>query len=263
MQAGDKARRRSSVFVIKLGGSIITRKDEAFTPSLDTMNKVAKELAEVYADAKLAIVLGGGSYGHYAAAQQREHDSVAAHALYAVAAAMNELALLVADVLALNGVPSLIYPPHAMCSPRGLQPNCSWQQALKALSKGVVPLTYGDIYPCGSREGWCIVSGDELAMEIGCHIGATKVIYVSDVDGILTNSGEPIPELRLHELELATKHAGGSSHVDVTGGIKRKLDAIRENWCSSIREVWIVNGLKEGRIIGAIKGVGPGTVIRP
>ena len=263
MQTGGKARRRSSIFVVKLGGSIITRKDEAFTPSLGTMNRVARELAEIYAGSKLAIVLGGGSYGHHAAAQQREHDSAVAHALYAVAAAMNELALLVADVLALNGIPSLIYPPHAICSPMGLRPNCSWQQALHALSKDVVPLTYGDIYPCESREGWCIVSGDELAMEMGCHMGATKVIYVSDVDGLLASNGELIPELRLHELGLVTKHASGSSHLDVTGGIRRKLDAIRENWCSGIKEVWIVNGLKEGRIIGAIRGVGPGTVIRP
>ncbi len=263
MQTGSKARRRSNIYVIKLGGSIITRKDEAFTPSLSTINRVAKELARIYTDAKLAIVLGGGSYGHYAAAQQREHDSSAVHALYAVAAAMNELALLVADILALNGIPSLIYPPHAMCSPRGLRPNCIWQQALHALNRDAVPLTYGDIYPCESRKGWCIVSGDELAMEMGCRIGATKVIYVSDVDGLLTSSGELVPELRLRELELATKHAGGSSHVDVTGGIRRKLDAIRENWCNSIREVWIVNGLEEGRIIGAIEGVGPGTVIRP
>ncbi len=262
MQAGYGARRQNSIFVVKLGGSIITRKDEAFTPNISNIDRVAKELAKIYTSSKLAIVLGGGSYGHHAAAQQ-EHDSIAAQALYMVAAAMNELALLVADILALNGVPSLIYPPHAMCSPRRLKPNCNWQQALRALSLNAVPLTYGDIYPCESSKGWCIISGDELAMEMGCSLGASKIIYASDVDGILASNGELIPELRLSDLEATIGIAMRSRHVDVTGGIRRKLDAIRENWCSNIREVWIVNGLEEGRIIGAIRGVGPGTVIRP
>jgi len=263
MQDGYEPRRQSSVFVVKLGGSIITYKDKAFTPRLSALERIASELASIYEESSLGIVLGGGSYGHYAALQQRENETNAANALYMVSSLMLELSQLVVDVLALHGIPALIYPPHALCSPKGLRPNCYWEQARNAISIGAVPVTYGDIYPCSSDKGWCIVSGDELAMEMACSLGARKVVYASDVDGILDDRGNVVKEISLSELYGSRILASESSHVDVTGGLRRKLDSIRENWCSGLQEVWIVNGLREGRIIGAIKGLGYGTLIKP
>ncbi|BEP18513.1 isopentenyl phosphate kinase [Pyrofollis japonicus] len=264
MQEGLETRRPRNIYVIKLGGSIITYKNKPFTPNVDLIKRIGNEIADLAVkDIGVGIVIGGGSYGHYAVAIEKENNADARDMIHVVSNAMLELALLVSDILASSGVLTTIFPPHAMCMPRNLNPNCDWRHALRAFQKGITPLTYGDIYPCDNGEGWCIVSGDELAMELACSLGASKVIYVTDVDGILDDEGRVIETLSLNDIRDIYVSASGSTAIDVTGGIKRKLAAIHENWCSNIQEVWIINGHREGSLRALAEGRTYGTRITP
>ena len=253
MPAGPGHGGPGGVYVVKIGGSVATRKDEPFSIRLPVLRSIARQLrAAVDAGVRVGVVLGGGSYGHVVAHAYRGSEAPASEALSAVTASMLELALAVSDVLAGEGLRPVVYPPHAFCSPRGLRPGCSWRQVVEALELGAVPLVYGDAYPCGGD--WCIVSGDELAVEMACSVGAEYVVYLSDVDGVIGSDGSVIPVLRLSDaaLEAAPVERRG---YDVTGGMLRKIEAVRENRCPGLRGVWVLNGLaRDDRLLRLLRG---------
>jgi len=239
---------------VKIGGSVATRKDEPFSVRVDVLRRLARQLRAAAEEegAGIGIVLGGGSFGHVVAHAYRGSGAPASEALSAVTSSMLELALAVADVLTGEGLRPVVYPPHAFCSPRGLRPGCEWRQAAEALRLGAVPLVYGDAYPCG--DDWCIVSGDELAVEMACSLGAEYVVYLSDVDGVIGSDGTVIPVLRLGDaaLEAAPLERRG---YDVTGGMLRKIEAVRENSCPGLRGVWVINGLAgDDRLLRLLRG---------
>jgi len=242
------------VLSVKLGGSVVTDKERPFTLRLGLLGRIAAALAAVAKETgtRYVVTLGGGSFGHVAAHEAQEAGASPAEALSVVTSVMAELAQAVADVLAMHGMRPVVYPPHAFCKPLGLRPSCSWSPVSEALRLGATPLLYGDAYPCG--DGWCIVSGDELAVEAACALGASHVIYVSDVDGIYGPSGELLREVKLEEVARLATVAGRERGYDVTGGLARKIRAIRENWCAGLHGVWVVNGLRPERIRSLVAG---------
>jgi isopentenyl phosphate kinase len=239
---------------VKLGGSIITDKGRPFTPRIKLIERLARELARAARSAGFipVLVLGGGSYGHAAAKEHMGLSDDLRASLYGIGLSMIELATVVADAMALAGVYTMIYPPHSFCEPQGLKPNCDVRYLEAALSAGVVPLTFGDVYHCSGS--WCIVSGDELAVELACKLGSEQVVYVTDVDGLLVD-GKLVSKVSLEALEslaeVASERADG---VDVTGGLRRKIEAIRVNLCPTLRKIWIINGTVEGRLYDALVG---------
>ncbi|KSW11414.1 hypothetical protein CF15_00715 [Pyrodictium occultum] len=232
---------------------------KSFRLNYRVVDRVAEEVARALDEGtRLGIVLGGGSYGHITAHNAQNLGAPAAEALSLVAMYMLELAMGVADILSSKGVNPLIYPPHSFCSPEGLVPRCNWAGIERDMAVGITPIVYGDVYACSG--GWCIVSGDELAVEMACRLGSPQLIYVTDVDGILDPGGRLVEEARLEELEGLTLREPGDK-VDVTGGLRRKIKAVKANRCPGLHEVLVVNGLRPGRIYSALTGRGVGTRI--
>ncbi len=244
--------------VLKLGGSVITVKDKPFTPRIDAIKDIAHQLRglthEKYIELT-GIVLGGGSYGHFTANKFYEEKSSPCHeAIYQVTTSMIELALLVSEILAMYNLYTAIFPPHSFCRPKGIRPLCRWDYIYPFLSRNVIPLTFGDIYPCNSEQGFCIVSGDELALEIACSTSATSVVYVTDVDGIYDSKMNLIKKINVDSLgKIIHRTEEKMGGVDVTGGMKRKLTAINEIKCPTLRRIIIVNGLKRGFLYKVLK----------
>ena len=264
MHAREGAGGPGGVYIVKLGGSVVSDKTRPFSLRLALLHQLAEALAEsLEAGAAVrGIVLGGGSYGHYTAKTCMDAGCGAGEAFPLVTGAMLELAAAVADVLHGHGVPVAVYPPHSMCSPSGLRPGCRWEPVMEAVEAGVVPLTYGDAYVSGGR--WLILSGDELSLEMACNLGASHVAYLTDVDGVILG-GRVAREIRVGELDSLQGEVGErrSGH-DVTGGLARKLQAIRENLCPSLQGIWVVNGLHPERLRQLlVAGTTIGTLIVP
>ena len=245
------------MIVVKIGGSLATVKERPFTPRLGWLRLVSERIA---ARRPLAVVLGGGGYGHQAVATSRDAGATAAELAAVVSAAMMELALLVTDVLLSAGLRAVVYPPHALCRPRGLKPNCRWEVVRDAISAGVTPVLYGDVYPSPEAP---IISGDELAVEAACALGASRLVFLSDVDGVLDERGRPIPFLDRAGLErlLGSGAVGTAGTPDVTGGMRRKLEALLRCGCAGLEAV-IVNGRRLDAVERALAGGAVGTVIR-
>ena len=94
----------------------------------------------------------------------------------------------------------------------------------------------------------------------GLSLGAETAVYVTNVDGVII-SGRVARRLRAEELH-GIEEQGTGSGIDVTGGMARKLEALRANACPGLRRVWVVNGLAPGRLEQLLRsGEAPGTEI--
>ncbi|MGB9623196.1 MAG: isopentenyl phosphate kinase, partial [Candidatus Bathyarchaeia archaeon] len=125
------------------------------------------------------------------------------------------------------------------------------------LEKGIIPVSYGDVVLDRSR-GFSILSGDQLAARFALELGADRVIYGIDVDGVYTSNPKLDSNARFVEL-LSLKdieeniRLGGSISTDVTGGMKGKiLEAV--NVLRVGIQVQIVNASKPDVIFKALRG---------
>ncbi len=253
-EGGRGARR--DLLVVKIGGSVATYRDKSFAPRLQVLERLAAVFNNALRNGyRLLLVIGGGSYGHVAVEASREAGAGPGETISVVSNAMYELALTVSDILVSRGVYTYIFPPHAFCEPEGVKPNCEWRLVEKALSEGLTPLLFGDIYP--SERGYGIVSGDDLVVEAACRLGATKAVFLTNVDGVYSS----IDERRV--IEVLDKDAlasmlsgdaglGAGEWPDVTGGMRRKLESILVNGCPNLRIV-VTNGFRIGSLYDLLR----------
>ena len=116
---------------------------------------------------------------------------------------------------------------------------------------GFVPVLHGDFYvreDVASRI-W-IVSGDALVRELAVRLGASRAVFVSDVEGVLRRPPgvglrEVLPEFRIPRSFTSSSASGEPSFesilsaTDVTGGIVAKVRAAVDVARQGI-DAWIV-----------------------
>jgi isopentenyl phosphate kinase len=220
------------LIIVKLGGSVITRKDEPFTPNKLVIEDVSKQVSGLLQDYKLILIHGGGSYGHVVASKHRLAEGYLQPGqlmgLTRVKLRMNELTQLILGSLASHGVPAVpVTPVSFLTCSAGRIEGFFIEPLRMMLSLGLVPLIPGDIAMDSSEKRFTIVSGDQVAAFLSVKLGAVKLVYGIDVDGVFTgdprlNSGATlIPRLRRSMLQsLSASLRPG----DVTGGIYRKIE---------------------------------------
>ncbi len=220
------------LLVVKLGGSVVTRKDEPFTPNIGVIEEVSKQVPELLSEHSLILIHGGGSYGHVAASEYRVAEGYLKPSqligLTRVKLRMNELTQLILASLASQGVPAIpVTPVSCLTCSAGRIESFFIEPLRMMLSLGVVPLIPGDIAMDSSGKRFTIVSGDQIAAFLAVKLGAVKLLYGTDVDGVFT--GDPkldsgaslIPRLRKSMMQSLT---ASLTLDDVTGGIRRKID---------------------------------------
>ncbi|MFC7165647.1 isopentenyl phosphate kinase [Halospeciosus flavus] len=247
--------------VLKLGGSVVTEKDEPETVDTEALERVATAIGEWYTDERAAgtdllVVHGGGSFGHHHAAAHgvsRETGSTDTQAVRDIHGAMQDLNEAVVGALADADVPAVPVHPFSAGyrTPEGLlfypaEPTASM------LSEGFVPVLHGDVV-AHAGEGATILSGDELVVELAEGLGATRVGLCSTVPGVLDDADEVISEIV--DYEDVADYLGESESTDVTGGMAAKVRALL-----GLRAAASVFGPDD---VGPfLRGEEPGTVIR-
>lgn len=210
--------------VLKLGGSVITNKDEPETVDENQLERVVETLGRRYTKGdKLVLVHGGGSFGHYRASA---HDvtptsgSTDATALFDIHEAMERLNRVVITHLHERAIPALPVRPLSIVSRRsdGLQLSTTGIEGM--LSEGFVPVLHGDIV-VHEGHGGTVLSGDELVVELASRLEAEHVGLCSTVSGVLDTDGAVIPEIRSYA-EVADV-LGTTESTDVTGGMAGKV----------------------------------------
>ena len=99
------------------------------------------------------------------------------------------------------------------------------------------------------------INADNVAAAIAISTGAEKVIFLTDVKGIIKN-GNLIPHLTKTEVEELIK-----TEV-IYGGMIPKIEAMLECFKGNVNKIYIVDGRKKHPIIGELfSSIGLGTLV--
>jgi len=221
------------MFVIKIGGSVITDKSKKYFFKQNIMNNLASEIKK--SNKQIILVHGAGSFGHILAKEyslnegfKEKNQLIGFSNTHAMVQDLNSLVL---KELQNEGISAISIPPHAFLKLNNHQPEVSDLSMFNDyLNLGFSPLTFGDVV-LDKKLGFSICSGDLLVLLIARYFKPEKVIFVIDEDGLFTSNPKIdknarfIEKSTIEELEdLTTKL---DSHDDVTKGMEGKIDTIK------------------------------------
>ncbi len=256
-----KLRRNIKPIVLKLGGSVITKKEKPLTPNRRTIRRLAKEISQAKIE-KLIIVHGGGSFGHPIAKEYRISegfkDASQLVGFSKTSQAMTMLNEIVIEALISQNVPAVaVRPSSFIVTKHGRIENAEWNVVAKLLEFGFVPVLYGDAV-LDSAFGFTILSGDQLVAEVAIRFNAERIVVGVDVDGLYTSdpkvddSAKLMKNVKLNQLKKFRDRIESSKTVDVTGGMLGKVSELMRAVEQGI-PVLIVNGLKSNKIYKALR----------
>lgn len=247
--------------VLKLGGSVITVKDEPMTEDQDNVRRLCEEVKAAW-PMPLIIVHGGGSFGHPVASKYGIADGFTSERQVPGFArthqAMVMLNSIVVDELLDLGMPAVsVTPSSFITTSDGRIDAVDFWIVGRLVVRGILPVLYGDAV-LDRKKGFGILSGDQLAVRLATELGASRLVFGVDVDGVFTSNPKLVPDARLIErlplekLEGFIK-IGRSLTTDVTGGMLGKVSEAMEAVEAGV-EVQIVNATKRDVILKAMRG---------
>jgi isopentenyl phosphate kinase len=271
--------------LLKLGGSLITDKTRPYTPLLDVMDDLARQLAtaiRTQPELRLLIGHGAGSFGHVAASEyktregfprpspltHRERDTNEDNywkgfaEVWYQASALNRYVM---EALHKAGLRTIALPPSGSVIASDGQVSV-WETTpiRMALAAGMLPVIFGDVVFDEVRGG-TILSTENLFSYLVKALAPDRVLLA----GLEEAVWEDFPA-RTRRIERITpesfeeiKHGvGASAAADVTGGMEGKvremLDLVQENPGLKIQ---IFSGIQPGNLVRALSGETLGTEI--
>jgi isopentenyl phosphate kinase len=254
---------------LKLGGSLLTHKDQPRAARPEVVRRLMDEVAEARAaapDLRLVVGHGSGSFGHVEGRRYGTREGVSTpeqwRGLAEVQYAAGLLNRLVVDAAWAAGVPVLNLPPSASagCLEGELQ-TLDVEPVEAALDHGLVPLVFGDV-AIDHERGGTIVSTEDVFAYLAEALRPERILLAGLEPGVL--SGWPGGEVVAHlSSEQRLEAAGGAQGYDVTGGMGSKVAQMQ----ALVRrveglEVRIFSGETPGLVREALLGrAAPGTVI--
>lgn len=239
------------MIIVKLGGSVITRKAKPLTINRKAIAQVAVTLRE--SRLPLVIVHGAGSFGHYNAkrfrikSRSRIRD---AEGITRTRDSMSDLNLSLTRILLESGLYLYSFPPIALYREGKLDANAG-SMIREIIKVNLIPITYGDIML--GQDGFKILSGDAIVRDLALLLKPKRIIFASDVDGISEKPGKNSPILPELDQSMIPRLSFSKVNNDVTGGMENKvLEAMRI--AGQGIDVFFTNGLRRARLMKALKG---------
>jgi isopentenyl phosphate kinase len=248
--------------VVKLGGSVLTRKREAARLRPKVLRRLSEELATPGLP-PVVLVHGAGSFGHPGAVRWNlarapvDADERARRLRGAsiVTTEVRQLHNLVLQALVDAGLCPLSIPPQPISvNSRGELTRFELEPFRRALARGAVPVSFGDVV---LDEEWdfSILSADTIAVQLVRGLPSRRLVFVSDVEGILSPAEpgqrrHPIARLTPSVLDSLKETPGVA---DVTGGIRGKAEAMLAA-ARAGADAGLISGLRHGALSRALRG---------
>jgi isopentenyl phosphate kinase len=248
--------------VVKLGGSVLTRKKEAARLRPKILRRLSEELATPGLP-PIVLLHGAGSFGHPGAvrwnlARAPADPGELARRLRGASIVSTEVRQLhgaVLQALVDAGLCPLSIPPQPISVNSGGElTRFELGPFRRALGRGAIPVSFGDVVP---DEEWAfsILSADTIAVQLVRGLPSRRLVFVSDVEGILApaKSGERrrlIPRVTSSVLEALRPTPGVA---DVTGGIRAKAEAMLAA-ARAGADAGLISGLRHGALSRALRG---------
>lgn len=257
---GARGADASGPVIVKLGGSVLTRKRESERARPKVLERLARELLS----ARVTVLLlhGAGSFGHpgahrFGLARAPANDAESRRRTRGAAIVATEvrrlhLAVLQA-LLRAGGAPVSIPLATTARNRSGQLEEFDPGPFERALAQGALPVSFGDVVP-DETWGYSILSADTVAVELARRFRPPRVLFVSDVAGVLDRApgrkDRVIPEVTA---DVVRALAATATARDVTGGIRAKAEAMLAI-AGLGAEVGLISGLTDGALARAIRG---------
>jgi isopentenyl phosphate kinase len=267
----DFASETSGAFIVKLGGALISHKDEYCKPNMSIIKEFGATIGSRWDElqGRLVIVLGGGSYGN---GVPHRYNLVASSQdwkskeLSIMTIKMFELMSLVTEIFGQEGLPCYPFQTSSYLMGGNGSPRSFFIEPIKhSLSMGLLPILSGDLV-FDSGRGFSIFSSDAIPELFVGSLPLKRVVMLTNVPGVMNYScGEPeiISRVTSENRNAVLRHAAASQQQDVSGGMKNKVKALLRIAELGIESV-ICDGRKPASIMRALfDSPPPGTVIEP
>jgi isopentenyl-diphosphate delta-isomerase len=253
--------RDNTIYLLKLGGSLLTDKNKPLSLREDVINSTIEQILE--SNKKIVLIHGGGSFGHPIAKKYQLSKGLNTSinnqvlGLSKTHEKMNQLNTIIVNKFLKKNYPVLSISPSTIFTKRSQQFVLNSINPIEiSLKLGILPILYGDII-LEEDGSFSIISGDDIILEL-CktlkNFEVLKVIFAIEKDGIYVKDGSNIEfasEINLDELK-SIELAELEHKIDVTGGIGRKFEVIKQIVELNI-PVQVINGLKKNYIFKSLK----------
>jgi isopentenyl phosphate kinase len=221
------------MIVIKFGGSVVTHKNEPFTPNLKNLYGIARTLADYLDETEqkeMCIIHGGGSFAHVVASQHPNLTTADKRGISLITWSARKLNDRVVESLIDFDIPAFPLQTSSLFYVSEGKPQLCKGVLSGIIESGWIPVLYGDVI-VGDNEAQ-IVSGEKIIEEISNKFDVKKIIVLTNVPGILLDVTKPnrgiIKVVNKKNIQYVTNLLGASSSIDVTGGMAQKVKTLYE-----------------------------------
>lgn len=251
--------KKKKLIFIKLGGSLITEKSKVSALRKKVLYRVLDEVVEYSKQSQPSIILGHGqgSFAHIPAQKyQTKKGFITDESVYGMAVTHHSagyLSRVIIDYLLEKKCAAIKYSVSSCVESTANKAQAEILDVLEAyLQSGLLPVVCGDVMT-DTQQGCTVWSTEKVFSHlIKCVLrsGHTveKVIHVSDVAGVLDETGATIDIITGESFPLLAAAMQKTIGHDVTGGMRHKVEE-----CLALQETWgipsiIVSGLQKDNL---------------
>ena len=231
----------NDLIIVKLGGSAITKKaDNKFEMNREVLERAAREIKNAKDSAQFDIILicGVGPFGHSNVVKHNINNGIETEeqmlGVKETNLACNYVGNQAVDALKRVGLKAKLVSGEKVALQENKKIDSFSEKTYKELlEKGIIPVSTGIMVP-DTKLVWSVMSGDQIIAQLAQKLQPKKVIIGTDVDGIFTadpkvdSKAELIPEITKENVLSVLEKVGESKSVDVTQGMKGKLEKLSQ-----------------------------------
>ncbi len=246
------------MYILKIGGSVITDKSKKQTFKKNIVENLSSIIKEINED--LILVHGAGSFGHILAEKYNLNQGFKTNSQIEGFAkthySVQKLNTLVLNCLHNQKIPAISISPHSIIELNNHKiEKFSKKIFKKFLNKSFTPVTFGDVV-LDKKLGFSICSGDLLIEALSAYFKPKKVIFAIDEDGIYSSNPKINKNAEfinsITSKELIKLRTSLDNHSDVTGGMQGKINTIKNITNNGVDTV-LFNGKKADRLKKILK----------
>lgn len=227
---------KKHLYLIKLGGSIITDKKTPLKIKIWSIKNLAFQLSVILkkrSNVHFIIGNGAGSFGHYFALKNKKNDQYVgfdSFGLSEINYSVKKLNFVIIEKLIEKKISAVSFSPSAFFFAKGKKLDKIFiNPIISALDQGIIPVVFGDVI-FDQELNSVIFSTERIFKELikaisDYHYKIKTIIYCSDVDGVYDSRGNVIKIINKNNFEsVKNELKNNSNNLDVTGGIVHKIE---------------------------------------
>ncbi|MGC8496341.1 MAG: isopentenyl phosphate kinase [Candidatus Micrarchaeia archaeon] len=265
------------LFMLKLGGGIISDLSVQSKPLVSEIARVLGEVREAKEIGGFDLIIGhgSGSFAHIPAHEYKVNEGLVNEQSRKGSAITQQVAQELDRMIIAEGIRQGLnlfqfVPSSFAISEGGILVDGTTLHIKHALEKGFIPVVYGDVM-MDRQMGVSIASTETVFNFLAKAFKVDRFVLATDVDGVFDSDPRVNPNAVLISSingsnigSLSEAASINKSKVDVTGGMKTKLLGMYDMVTTSGTEGIIINGKVPGRIRDALTGKNvTGTIVRP